>query len=378
MTLPPYQLVTTEAAWRACLAQLQGQPRLAIDLEANSMYAYREQVCLIQISIPGKDFIIDPLPDYELDGLGVLIEDPAVEKVFHAAEYDLILLKREFGWELRNLFDTMWAARILGYSHMGLAHILESLYQVQLNKKFQKADWCRRPLNQQQLFYAQCDTHYLLDLRDHFEAELGKAGRWVEAQEIFAEQSQIRLNSNQFDPDGFWTMNGVRHLNRENLAVLKALYVFRDEEAKRLNRPYFKILGDQTMLEIAQLAPRRLDQLQRIEGMSSGQVERYGRHMLQLIEANRDAPPPARPKRPRRQPDTVVRRYERLQEWRKQQAAVRGVESDVIINRDAMWAIAQAYPQTVEALAELNVLGPWRLNEYGRRIVVMLNRASPE
>lgn len=340
------------------------------------MYAYREQVCLIQISIPGQDYIVDPLPDYSLDGLGAIIEDPAVEKVFHAAEYDLILLKREYGWELQNLFDTMWAARILGYSHMGLAHILENLYHVQLNKKFQKADWCRRPLTHEQLFYAQCDTHYLLDLRDHLAAELTKAGRMEEALEIFGEQSQIRLGNNEFDPDGFWSLNGVRRLNRDRLAILKALYIFRDEEARQLNRPHFKILGDQTLLAVAQAAPRRMEQLYGVPGMSGGQVDRYGRQLIQLVEANRNEPPPTRPKRPRRLPDAVIRRYEKLQEWRKLRATRRGVESDVIISRDAMWAIAQANPPTVEALTELNALGNWRLNEYGREIVGLLNKAE--
>jgi ribonuclease D len=253
---------------------------------------------------------------------------------------------------------------------------LENLYQVQLNKKFQKADWCRRPLTHQQLYYAQCDTHYLLDLRDHLAAELAKAGRAEEAQETFAEQSQITLGNNDFDPDGFWSLNGVRRLGRERLAILKALYIFRDEEARRMNRPHFKILGDQTVLDLAQSAPRRLEQLYGVPGMSSGQVDRYGRQLLQLIEANRNAPPPPRPKRPPRLPDAIIRRYEKLQEWRKQRANRRGVESDVIISRDAMWAIAQANPPTLEALAELNALGDWRFKEYGQELVALLNKSG--
>jgi ribonuclease D len=117
--LPPYQLITTTHDWQRCLSRLRQEKRLAIDLEANSLYAYQERICLIQISIPDHDYVVDPVAPLDLSGLGQIIQDPAVEKIFHAAEYDLILLKREHGWKLENLFDTMWAARILGYARVG-------------------------------------------------------------------------------------------------------------------------------------------------------------------------------------------------------------------------------------------------------------------
>jgi ribonuclease D len=200
VNLPPYRLVTNPSDWQRCLAQLQKYPRLAIDLEANSLFAYREQVCLIQISIPNQDYIVDPLAKIDLSPLGAIIGDPAVEKVFHAAEYDLLLIKREFGWRLQNLFDTMWATRILGYDRCGLANILESFYGVSLDKKHQRANWCKRPLTTSQLAYARMDTHYLLRLRDDLAAELDEAGRTAEARETFAEQSDVHPNNNEFDP----------------------------------------------------------------------------------------------------------------------------------------------------------------------------------
>ncbi|MCA9875056.1 MAG: ribonuclease D, partial [Anaerolineales bacterium] len=156
--LPPHHLITTQTDWQDCLAALKQEPRIAIDLEANSMYAYRERVCLIQISIPSQDYIIDPVAKVDLSGLGELLADTAVEKVFHAAEYDLILLKREYEWELNNLFDTMWAARILGYKQYGLASLLKKIFDLKLDKQYQKSNWCRRPLSPAQLTYAQLDT----------------------------------------------------------------------------------------------------------------------------------------------------------------------------------------------------------------------------
>jgi len=229
VTIPPYHHVAAEDAWQACLADIYNHNRLAIDLESNSLFSYREEVCLIQLSTSDKDYIIDPISGIDLYDLGLIIQDPSIEKVFHAAEYDCILLRSQYGWKLENLFDTMWAARILGYERYGLANVLEDAYGVRLNKKFQKANWCKRPLSAAQLNYAQMDTHYLLQLRDDLAAEMETAGCLVEAREIFAEQTNVRQSHRPFDPHGFWSINGIKELAPEKKSVVRALYLFRDE-----------------------------------------------------------------------------------------------------------------------------------------------------
>jgi ribonuclease D len=373
VSLPPHKLITTPQDWEACLARLESEPQLAIDLEANSMFAYREQVCLIQISIPGQDYIIDPLAALDLGGLGRLLADPAVVKVFHAAEYDLILLKRQYDWDVHNLFDTMWAARILGYRHYGLAGILKKLYQVKLDKRFQKSNWCKRPLMPAQLAYAQLDTHYLLRLKAHLSAELEQAGRMVEAAELFAEQTAVKFQDNHFNPDDFRSINGARHLNPQQQAILRELYIYRDQEAQRRNQPLFKIFGDRTLLELAELAPTRVEQLHQIHGMTTGQVNRYGHHLLRAIQTGQEAAPPVF-KRHKRQPEAVVNRYERLHNWRKRRAQARGVESDVIIGRETLWTIAEHNPKTTAELAQLGVLGEWRYQTYAEEILNVLRK----
>ena len=370
--LPPFHWVANEAAWRACLAALRAVPRLAIDLEANSMYAYTERACLIQISTADADFILDPLANLDLSGLGDIIADPAVEKVFHAAEYDLILLRRDYDWHLHNLFDTMWAARILGYKQFGLAGMLEGAFGLRLSKRFQKANWCHRPLSAGELAYAQKDTHYLLALRDRLAAELEARGLLAEALETFAEQSRVKMPHNGFDPDAFWNINGVFDLAPAQQAALKALYVYRDREARRRNAPHFKVLSDQTLMELATRLPARLSEMDAIHGMTIGQQQRYGRPILGLIAEARQAPAPQPPPRPPRLPDAVLIRYDKLHRWRKARAQARGVESDVIISRDALWAIAQANPRTLDELAALNALGPYRLGQYGEEIIKQL------
>ena len=366
--LPPFHYVDTPAAWAACLAELQAAPRLAIDLEANSMFAYRERVCLIQISTANADFIVDPV-GANLDGLGPLLADPSIEKVFHAAEYDLILMRRDYDWEVNNLFDTMWAVRILGYSQMGLASLLAKFYNVNTSKRFQKANWCHRPLSTAELAYAQMDTHYLLPMRDLLVAELAAGGHAEEAAETFREQSRVRLPNNEFDPEGFWSLNGAFDLSPEQQSVLRALYLYRDREALRRNIPPFKILGDRTLLEATVQLPERMNDLDAIHGMSVGQQQRYGRAILETIATARHAQPPQPPRRSPRPPDSVLNRFDRLHRWRKTRAQARGVESDVIAGREALWTIAQAAPRTLAALDALAVLGPWRLAAYGEEIL---------
>lgn len=373
--MPPFTLVEDQAAWDDCLRQLWQHKRLAIDLEANSMYAYRERVCLIQITIPGSDFVVDPLEIGDLSALGELIEDPEIEKVFHAAEYDLILLDRDYGWELNNLFDTMWAARILGYSRFGLASLLEMCYDVKLSKRHQKSNWCQRPLSESQLAYARLDTHYLLDLRDRLAGELHEQGHGEEAQEIFTEQAQVKAVNTDFDPDAFWSVNGVADMEPEQQAVLKALYIFRDTEGQRRNLPVFKVMGERTLLEVAEQMPSRTADLREIHGMTRGQVNRYGNRILGLVEAARQTTPPTPPKRAPRPPDSVLTRYEILHNWRKKRARQRGVESDVIVSRDVLWTLARLNPQTREQLAELNLMGPWRLKTYGDDLLHVLQES---
>jgi len=374
VSLPPYNLVAAEAEWRAFLADIKNHNRLAIDLESNSLFSYREEVCLIQLSTSKRDYIIDPITGLDLYELGQIIQDPSIEKVFHAAEYDCILLKKQYGWKLENLFDTMWAARILGYQKYGLANMLESAYGVKLNKKHQKANWCRRPLTSDQLVYAQMDTHFLLQLRDDLAAEIENAGCMVEAREIFAEQTYVRAAVKEFDPHGYWSMNGLKELKPKQKAVVRALYLFREKQAKRLNQPHFKIIGDRTIIELARLSPTDPEGMEGVYGMSRGQIRRYGRQLARIIERAEKDPIPQRPRRNTRRPTEIVSsRYERLHNWRKERARARGVESDVIISRDALWELAISNPSCEAELSSIDGLGPWRLATYAEDILEVLS-----
>ena len=180
--LPPL-LVADEEALGGLIRLLATHPLVAVDTESNSLHAYRERVCVIQFSTPDADYIVDPIRLRDLSGLGPLFANPDQQKIFHAAEYDIVCLKRDYHFEVRNIFDTMSAARTLGWPKVGLADILATHFDVTMNKKYQRADWKRRPLTPEQLDYARLDTHYLLSLREKQLAALTTSGSRAEAQE---------------------------------------------------------------------------------------------------------------------------------------------------------------------------------------------------
>ncbi|MBI1319691.1 MAG: ribonuclease D [Candidatus Hydrogenedens sp.] len=351
---------------------MRDEPRVALDAEANSLFAYRESLCLLQATIPGEDFIIDPLAGFPLDGLGEFLADASIEKIFHACEYDLILLGREFDWQIENLFDTMWAARILGYKNMGLAGFLEERFEVKVSKKHQKANWGARPLTESQLAYAQMDTHFLLELRDQFAAELQEKGRYEEALEIFSEISRVRQPDREHDEHSFWSIRGAHDLRGHARAILQALDGARDAEARRRNTPPFKVAGSNVLIAIAKAKPRSYDELRRISCVSPTLAGRMGGALLQAVEEGLKAPAPVQPKRAARLSNEDRERLELLTDWRKKTAQARGVESDVVLHRDRVFEIARLNPQTTEELAAAGLLGPQRFRLYADSIVQTL------
>ncbi|RMF31829.1 MAG: ribonuclease D, partial [Chloroflexi bacterium] len=302
-----------------------------------------------------------------------LFADPGIEKVFHAADYDIACLKRDFGWSFANLFDTQWAARILGWPQVGLASILKAHFNVHVNKKWQRFNWGERPLPAEALDYARLDTHYLLPLRDRLLTELRSRGRLEEAREVFAELTAIKPHFTPFTPDDFWRIRGAWDLDPQGQAILRRLAIWRDREARRRNRPPFKVLGDSTLVALAQVRPDRMEAMQGVPGLKGHHIHRYGPALLRAIREGKKDPPPSPPPRPPRPDEIVILRYEALREWRRRVAARRGVDPDVVVSNAALWTIASHAPSSLEALAELGVLGPWKLRTYGKALIQVLH-----
>lgn len=377
LKLPPPVLITRGEPLRALVEELRQQPVVAVDTESDSFYAYHYKVCLIQLSVPQADYLVDPLALRDVTPLGPLFANPAVQKVLHAAENDIIALKRDYGFAFANIFDTLWAARILGWPNRSLAAILEERFGVRLHKRTQRTNWGRRPLTPEQLAYARLDSRYLLPLREIQLAELTARGRMEEAAEAFARLAAVEWEEKPFDPDGFWWINGARELPPWALAVLRELYLWREERARQLDRPLFKVVGDKTLLRLAKEQPTDCQALGRVPGMSRYQVRRHGRSILAAIARGRHAPIPQPPVRRRnnnaRHLDRAAQaRYDALRAWRNAKAAQRGVDPDVVLSNEALKTIAQRAPKTLEELAEIETLGPWKWATYGKELLGVL------
>jgi ribonuclease D len=364
-------LITRTDQLDTLLTQLRQHDAIAIDTESDSLYAYHEKVCLIQISIPHADFLIDPLAAIDLQPLAPLLADDTIQKVFHASEYDVMCLRRDFGFAFNNLFDTMWAARILGWPRVGLGDILQEHFSITHDKKWQRHNWGQRPIEPAALAYAQFDTHYLLRLREGQLRELRQTDRLAEACEVFADLSRAKYNGHEFSPDDMWSIKGVWDLEGRAHAILRQLVVLRDREARRQNRPAFKVIGDKTLLQIAHRAPRALDEMAGIEGMTVGQQQRYGAAILEAVARGRKDPIPAPPHRPQID-QAVSARYEALRAWRKQAAAQRGVEPDVIVGNAVLMELAHRRPRTLDQLPALPWFGEWRRSTYGPALLQVL------
>jgi ribonuclease D len=369
--LNPPKLVTRPAQLDHMLQCLLAEPLVAVDTESDSLYVYYEKVCLVQFSTPGQDFLVDPLAELDLSPLGWLFADPGIEKIFHAAEYDLLCLKRDYGFEFKGLFDTMWAARVLGWPHVGLAAILAERFGVKLDKRWQRYNWGKRPLDRAALSYARLDTHYLLDVRNIQLSKLCAAGCEEEAREIFDQVTCVTPAPRTGDPASFWRVKGVWDLTGREQAIVRELYAYRDDEASQRNRPVFRVLSDQTLLALAQARPRRLEELQAIAGMTTWQIKQYGRGILKALARGCQADIPRPPHTPR--PDErVLNRYEALRAWRNTVARQRGVEPDVIMANATLMSIAQRRPATLDELEGIEGLGSWRRKTYGAQLLHIL------
>ncbi|HZQ05599.1 MAG TPA: HRDC domain-containing protein [Anaerolineae bacterium] len=370
-------LVTTMSAFEEMFAQLREQPRIAVDTEADSLYSYYEKVCLVQFSIPSRDFILDTLSVKTIEPLGELFADPTVEMVFHAAEYDILSLKRDYGFTFETIFDTMVAARVLGWKHVGLGSILEEHFGVKLDKRFQRADWGKRPLSRELIEYARDDTYYLLRLYDLQIEALKNVGRLDEARAEFERLTRVEWSEREFDPNRYWTLEGARDLDPMSLGALRELYAMREGIARKEDRPPFKVIANATLVRVARTQPRTIAELSALPGVGEWFVRRHGREALRAIERGRAYPQNRLPKPTRGASplaDPASRdRYARLKEWRKARAQARGVEPDVIVSNDALVEVARVYPQTPEALEQILALGEWKAREYGEELLRVLN-----
>ena len=372
-TLPAPLYIDTQTKLDELYSHLCSANCIAVDTESNSLYAYHEKVCLIQFSINQTDYLVDPLSGIDVSPLGKVFIDPGIVKIFHAAEYDIICMRRDFGFEFTHIFDTMQAARILGFPKLGLSSLLEEYFSVTVDKRFQKADWGKRPLPSAMANYARLDTHFLIPLRDQLLSALEKANALKIAQEDF---QRIALSSNTPNDKPLYTaVRGYHKLSPQQLAILTELCAYREHIAQQANLPPFKILSSAVLLEVAQHAPSNDKQLSALPELPEKLLHRHSRGLLEAVKQGSSNPPifldhKSKPS------DIYIDRLERLKKWRIQVAREKSVESDVILPREIMEEIAKKNPSDLSELQVLMQNSPERFQKYHDPIMKILKEKA--
>jgi ribonuclease D len=380
-----YELIETRGDLDNLAQDLLGEKVIAVDTEADSFYHYFDKTCLVQIGTKRHIYLVDPLAlggPAELQPLAPVFASPEIRKIFHAAEYDIFVLKRDCSFEFANLFDTMISAQLLGYSSVGLAGIAARHFDVNLPKDEQRSDWSRRPLTEQQLSYAAADVLYLIPLAEKLSRELREAKRRRWAVEEFEALCRRKWPDREFDALGYLRIKGARKLDPKALSVLRELYLVRDKRAREMDRPPFKVLGNRTLIEIAERRPKKLSELAEIKGITELLLRRLGREVIGAIREGQKTDhgpiPRLAPAGRRRMDRHADRRFLALKRWRSVRAQEVGLDPGVLCPNSALEAIAWRAPVAVAELEELPELKRWFAREFGSEVLSVIAETNGE
>jgi ribonuclease D len=372
---PTATYLDTDAAVERFLSTIRKSAILALDTEGASFHRFVDRIYLLQLSTREHHAVIDPLPIAAPGLLGEIVQDPAIEIVFHDADYDLRLLRQDYGWQIRNVFDTRIAAQLLGIKAFGLAALLERSFGLKLDKKHQRADWSMRPLTADMLDYAAQDTMHLLGLRDILKDELEQKGRLAWAREEFGRLEMIAWNNDE-PGNAFLKVKGARDLTRRELALFRELVQWRDATALKLDRATFRVVSNEVLFDAVRVAPTSKEALGRLKGMPRGILERAGDEILAAIargQAVPDADLPRFPKSARWDRDPEFdHKVGALKAVRDEVAARLELDPGVLCSRDRMEQVARLLPGDVADLEQIPEFRKWQIAEMGEGFVKAL------
>jgi ribonuclease D len=374
--LTPIIRSADDARFRQLLDETAGARAVVVDTESDSLYHYHQKICLVQIGTEARSsYLLDPLEGFPVEALRALLENRGLMKVFHGADYDIALLKAKAGIGVRNIYDTMIAAKFLGRTEVGLQATLRDELGLTISKGNQKDDWSARPLSEEQMQYALTDVEHLLDVVEKQRAALleMKRLRWV-AEECEALESLNGLPEKTDPGEVFRDVKGVAALPARGLAIFRELIACRELIADELDLPPFRIAVNEALLSLAHTErdggrEAVLNTLRRRE-----YAERFHvalRRGLETPEA--DLP---RLERGRRieLPLPQQRRVAALKEWRKSASARIGLELSLLLPQRLIDRIAEAHPTTADELLAISGLRRWRVETFGEEILASMRR----
>ncbi len=363
------QLTVDPESLAALIDRLRLKPRIAIDTEAASFHRYVDRVYLIQISSDEETAIIDPLAIDDLAPLGSLLADPMIEVILHDADYDLRTLNRDYGFHANNLFDTRVAAQLSGEPSVGLGSLLDKYFGIKVDKKYQRADWSRRPLSPEMIRYATDDTRYLPELRDQLEERLRECGRLEWAREEFRQLEGLRWTQPDRDGQAHLRVKGAKNLPPRTLAIFRQLYNWRDSTAAALDRAPFRVLGNSHLLSIARAAPVGMKRLSESCGLPTSVVRRFGKDLLNAVSEGLAIPKERFPtierrSRPAHNP-VYDRSLERLKALRNRRARDLDMQPGLLCPNGTLQAVARTAPSSTKALRAISEIRAWQVDALG-------------
>ncbi len=371
-------ILTSTAQIGKLARTLAEQDAIAIDLEADSLHHYRNRICLMQISTPDETVLIDTLLVDSLDPLRPVLADAGIRKIFHAADFDLRCLRRDFGLQIHGLFDTMIAAQLLGEERIGLADLLQKYFQVELDKRHQKADWSQRPLPIEMIDYAAEDTCHLHRLANLLEPRLIELGRMGWANEEFALAESVAFD--ETEGPLCLRIKGASKLDRRQLGVLEELLQWREREGRRRDRPVFKVIHNKQLLEVARHTPQTERALETLDGFNERMVKRHSTPILKAVRRGLEIPQNALPTIPRGSRPPKDPQFETnlkaLKTWRQNKAESLQLDPGVLINNAALEELAVRRPEFSADLNDVSSLKNWQRKALGEEILRVLANVS--
>jgi ribonuclease D len=392
----PLILVNDRETLEAAAKALGAAKAIGVDTESDSFHHYQEKVCLLQFSDMEHDYVVDPLAlGMDLSPLAAVLADPNVCKIFHGADYDIVCLKRDFKVEIHNVFDTMISAQQLGLGGVGLADLVCEFFGIELEKKYQRHDWAERPLLPEHIEYARGDTHWLIALREILMRRLSRAGRLHRVLEECRLLENREWEGRTFDPDGYLRIKtqGVT-LDDQGKRILRRLWLYRDEQARKLDRPPFKVIPDPVLVEVALARPQDEGALEKLFPRAKSAMKR--RHAAGFLDAvvnglTDDFPIPRAggrgPRRADREPSTPARLTGRsaeramnaLKEWRNDLVSkTPNLNPVAVVSNNTLKSIVRARPESLEELATVPDVRNWQVDAYGAQILAVLDHTVPK
>ena len=374
------QLITDQKEWNRLADRLAGATELAIDTEANSMYAYRGRICLVQIGAAGSAYLVDALAVPDLSGLGAILADPSVTKIMHGSDYDLRSFYREYRFKTAGLFDTETCARFLGMLSPNLAAVLHAFLGVEIPKsrRLQRSNWGLRPFSDEAIDYAAADVQHLIPLACKLRQLLAEQGRLDWVRDEFLHLEEAGATGYESAEPAFLRVKGSDRLSPPELAVLKEVYEFRELEAERLDWPAYRVVRNETLLYLAQQPHVPLEA---VPDLSPQLVRRAGNKLREAVQRGQRGPAVNRPPRRRRTHflgREVQGRLQVLKQWRSDKGADLGLDPALLWPAVSLERLAHRPAQWQSELAEAGAadIRPWQRREFTQELAEVLEEAA--